>query len=219
MKNGVCFTDRKAAGTQLAEAIRQTYGEFFNHGLIVATPRGGMVVASVVAKQLNLPLDLVAAGKIRAPLDPEVIIGAVAQDGSVVWNEKGLNALAIDNDYRVSAWERQYRDLKRRLEYLRQGKEPLDARGKDVILVDDGMATGYTMRATIAFLKGQQPSRIILAIPVAPQQLAEAFKEMVDGFICLTAPESFWSVGQFYADFGPVTDAEVISLLQNSCQI
>lgn len=213
MRKDFCFIDRADAGRQIAEKIKEKKDIKCNESLVIGMPRGGVMVASVVAKALKLPLDLVVAGKIRSPLDSEVIIGAVAQDGSSIWNEKALNALATDYDYRVSAMEREHREVLRRLAYLRREWPPLNVKGKDVILVDDGMATGYTMRAAIACLKGQEPAGILLAIPVAPVQVAESLKELVDDLICLATPEPFGSVGQYYADFPPVTDEDVKLIL------
>jgi len=193
------FKDRKAAGSLLAKKLRRTKAD-----LILGIPRGGVVVAAEIAKALKLPLDIVVVRKIGHPNQPELALGAVDSDGEAVLDESLISQFEIKK-----AWK----EVKRREDEYRQGKEPIDVEGKTVILVDDGIATGLTTLSAINYLKRHQASKIILAVPVASTEAVDKLSKEVWEMVVLHTPEYFQAVGQFYHDFEEVTDEEVVQLL------
>jgi predicted phosphoribosyltransferase len=205
------FKDREDAARQLAMLLEK-YRD--NEDVVVfAIPRGGVVIGRVIADYLNVPLDITVAKKIGAPFNEELAIGAVGPTGSPIINEVAVRRLRIDEGYIEKTIRQKMDEIKTRLEKYRGNADYRSLSGEKAILVDDGIATGYTVRAAIAFLKDLKAGKIILASPViAPDTLTE-LKPQVDEVVYLSSEEPFYAVGQFYEDFGQVTDEEVITLL------
>lgn len=204
------YQDRIDAGIQLAESL----SSYKSRGVVVlAIPRGGVVVAAEVAKALEAPLDLVIPRKIGAPGNEELAIGAVAGTGQVIINEALAQSLSVSEDYLQRAILKELQEIKRRRRlYLGESKE-YDLTGKTAILVDDGLATGSTAKAAIKATRSKQPAKLVLAIPVAPRDTVETISKMVDELVCLKIPGDFFAVGQFYYNFDQVNDAEVVEIL------
>jgi len=166
---------------------------------------------------LNVPLDLIIPRKIGAPSQPELAIGAVAQDGTIVLNNRLVQQLGISKDYIEKESRKQIQEIERRLKKYRSNlKQYPNVKNKNVILIDDGIATGATVKAAILSLRKQKPKSIIIAIPVAPPDTIDSLKEQADKVICLETPDIFYAIGQFYQDFAQTTDDEVINLLRKS---
>ncbi len=209
------FNNRKDAGEKLAERFIELRGENLS---VVVVPRGGVVVGAEIAKTLGVPLEVVISRKIGSPFNPEVAIGAVTPDGEVMLNQRFMKAYNVEQRHLKPEIAAAKEELRRRLELYRQGQEPCSWEGRTIILVDDGIATGFTISATIEYIKRQRPQKLILAIPVAPIEVAEDFRTKVDDVVCLIAAEDFYAVGQFYQQFNEVQDQEVLALLkQYSC--
>lgn len=210
------FKDRESAGKLLAKRLRHLS---FDRGTIVlGIPRGGVVVASEIAKELKLPLDIIVTRKIGHPNQPELALGAVDSDGEVIWDEGLKQELRIMNYELREEVENQRQEITRREKVYRQDRKALDITGKIVILVDDGIATGATILAAIRFLKRHQAKKIILAVPVASQEAVERIVRELGEFgevVVLETPQYFQAVGQFYQNFLPVSDEEVIKYLNH----
>jgi len=204
------FADRREAGRKLAAELLEYKGK---DAVVVAIPRGGVVVADEVARELNCPLDLIIPRKIGAPGNPELAIGAVAGAGKVIINENLKYGLGVSDGYLDEEIKRQLKEIERRRGMYFGGKPPTGFKDKTVILVDDGLATGYTATAAVSAIREERPREIILAVPVAPRDTCQALSKKVDKMICLSAPEMFYAVGQFYQDFSQTTDDEVIEIL------
>lgn len=206
------FEDRHEAGRLLAERLRFLKGK--KDLIVLAIPRGGVVVGSEIARSLDVPLDVYITRKIGAPYNPELAIGAIASDGTLLLDRSLASRLGVSEEYIQAQTTREKEEIERRLAQYRGGHPPLELKGKRVILVDDGIATGATIEATINALRKSEPEELILAVPVAPQETVERLKKRVDRLVCLHAPEVFWAVGAFYARFDQTSDEEVISLLK-----
>lgn len=204
------FKNRKDAGAQLAAALQMLS---LKTGIVIGLPRGGVVVAAEVAKGLHLPLDVIIPRKIGAPFNPELAIGALAGD-IVLLNDEMIAGFAINHAYLDEEIAKEKKEAARRLSLYRSGKPAQDFHGKTVILVDDGIATGATMRASIRYLQKCQVMRLIVAVPVAPLEAIQKLRKEGLEVICLSTPASFYAVGQFYEDFPQTEDAEVIALLK-----
>jgi predicted phosphoribosyltransferase len=206
------FRDRREAGRQLAERLAFLKGE---NGLVVlGIPRGGVVVAAEVARALGAPLDIFIAHKIGAPFNPELAIGALTSTGDVVLDEEMVACLQLRRADILREIEHQREEIARRLELFRRGCPPLDLHDKVLVVVDDGIATGATMLASLRALRKLEPAKLILAVPVAPPETMARLREECDQAVAVATPEPFWSVGRFYAHFGQTDDAEVIQLLE-----
>jgi putative phosphoribosyl transferase len=207
------FKDRIEAGRILAEALSEYKDK---NPIILAIPRGGVVVAYEVAKALNAPLDLIIPRKIGAPNQPELAIGAVTKDGTTVLNRDILQYLRVPDDYVKEEVGHQVDEIKRRMDRYLGDKPRLSVEGKVVIIIDDGVATGATIRAAIASIRKRKPALIVLAIPVGPPDTIEELRREADKVICLMTPEPFFAIGQFYESFEQTSDEEVIQILSKS---
>ena len=207
------FADRFEAGRLLARQL--SFHKVPDDAVVLALPRGGVPVGFAIAEQLNLPLDVVVARKLGVPWQPEVAMGAIA--GSVrVLNEQLIQEFGIDEEAVDAIVSRERAEVKRREELYRVGRPPLELRGRSVILVDDGIAMGSTMTAAARYVQSLNPAAVIIAIPIGSRQACMRLISEVDDLVCLTAPEPFYAVGQWYRDFHPVSDTEVLTLLAES---
>jgi putative phosphoribosyl transferase len=208
------FQNREEAGRKLGERLHAYAGR--EETIVLGVPRGGVVVAYEVAKALDVPLDVLVLRKLGVPWQEELAFGAIAAGGVRILDDDTVELLSLSQAdiERVAAKEQI--ELERRERTYRAGKAPLDLRGKTVILVDDGIATGASARAAIHALRAMGPQRIVLAVPVAPRATAERLGEEADEVVCAETPETFYAIGQFYADFFPVEDLKVIGLLERA---
>lgn len=206
------FDNRRDAGRKLAGALQH----YANRPdvLVLALPRGGVPVAFEVARALNAPLDVFLVRKLGVPGHEELAMGAIATGGVIVLNDSVVQALRIGREEldRVAAAERA--ELARRERAYRGDRPAPDVRGRTAILIDDGLATGSTMRAAAAALRRQEPARIVIAVPVSSPQTCQELGAEVDEIVCLLTPEMFYAVGMWYIDFSPTTDEEVRDLLR-----
>jgi putative phosphoribosyl transferase len=207
------FLDRKDAGQQLAEALKKYSGQ--TNTIILGLPRGGVVVASEIAKILHLPLDIIISRKIAVPHDPEFAIGAIDETGEGIWDATTIKLLKISQDYLKKSIKIEKAEAKRRLILYRSGQKPLALQGKTVILIDDGIATGLTMRAAIRSVKKKGTQKVIVAIPVIAADSIRTINAEADELIYLEAPEEFGAVARFYQHFEQTTDEEVIETMIN----
>jgi len=205
------FENRDEAGRILGERLR-AYADR-DDVIILALPRGGVPVGYRVARVLGAPLDVFLVRKLGVPGHEELAMGAIASSGVRVLNEEVLSYLSVDRKVLEGVTERELRELDRREEEYRGGLPPPDVRGKTALLVDDGLATGSTMRAAVQALKQLGPSRIVVAVPTAAPQTCEEFAVEVDEVVCAITPEPFYAVGAWYKDFSQTTDDEVRELL------
>ncbi|MGE5541583.1 MAG: phosphoribosyltransferase, partial [Bacillota bacterium] len=181
--------------------------------VVLGIPRGGVVVAAEVARGLEAPIDVIIPRKIGAPSNAELAIGAIAQDGTVILDEAMVRALRVERGYIEREARRQTAEIDRRLWVYRGDRPAVGLGSMDVIVVDDGIATGLTMTAALRSVSNQSPSSVVLAVPVAPAEAVERLAPEVDHLVCLATPEPFYAVGQWYARFDQVDDDEVISIL------
>jgi predicted phosphoribosyltransferase len=210
------FRDRTEAGRVLAEKLSRYAGR--PDVLVLALPRGGVPVAYEVARALHAPLDVFLVRKLGMPGLEELAMGAIASGGIRVLNEDVVQTLQIPEDVIEAAVASEERELERREREYRDDRPPLNVRGRTVILVDDGLATGSTMRAAVAALRQQQPAAIIVAVPVAASSTCAELAEEVDDIVCARMPEPFRAVGLWYDNFSQTTDQEVRDLLQQAAE-
>lgn len=204
------FANRSEAGKQLAERLRNYAGE---GTIVLALPRGGVVVGYEVARVLRLPLDVIITRKIGAPGAPEYAIGAVAENGEVLLNDAEIRLMGISQKYIEEEIARQRAEIERRKDLYRGGKPFPRLTGRRVILVDDGIATGFTVRTSIKAIMAEKPLELVLAVPVAPAEAIDELAAMVDAVVCLDTPSPFIAVGAWYRSFEQTTDEEVGALL------
>ena len=183
---------------------------------MLALPRGGVATAYEIAHNLSAPLDIVIVRKIGFPGQPELGIGAVSETGAVVLNESIISTYGVPKDYIEREIARQKEEISRRVKLYRKGKSLPNLEDKTIILVDDGVATGATIKAAISTLRKEKIRKLIAALPVAPPGMAGELKQMVDTFICIETPFDFMAVGAYYNDFTQVSDEEVIDFLERS---
>ncbi|MFI5265173.1 MAG: phosphoribosyltransferase [Candidatus Levyibacteriota bacterium] len=204
------FKNRKEAGILLAKKLARYKN---NPNVVVyALPRGGVIIGDAVARFLSCPLDLVITRKIGHPNNPEYAIAAIAQNGKLIVEE--ADTADVDKKWLESEIERQQKEIqRRRLEYV-GGRSMIAARGKIAILVDDGIATGLTIRVGAIELKRLKPQKIIIAVPVAPESSVSELLQVADEVIALDTPSDLGAIGSFYQDFSPVEDREVKTIMQ-----
>jgi len=206
------FYDRREAGERLAEELAKKFPQV-EKGIVLALPRGGVIVGFEVSRILNLPLDIIVTRKIGAPLNPEYAVAAVGL-GSLILNKREK----IAPDFMKKEVERERQEIQRRLKEYRGEHAWPKLTSKIVFLVDDGLATGLTMQAAIQEVKLEKPKKIIVAVPVASPEVARELKSMVEEIIVLNQEPLFFAVGQFYQNFSETADEEVKKLLQESWQ-
>lgn len=210
------FQNRTEAGRQLAASLGHYRRQ--PNVVVLALPRGGVPVAAEVASSLGAPLDLLLVRKLGLPGHEELAMGAIASGDAMVLNESLLSQLPIGQDTINSVAERERRELARRDQAYRGERPPPAVEGKTVIVVDDGVATGATMRAGISALKQLMPARIVAAVPVAPPDTVNLLEQEADEVVALSTPEPFYGVGYWYEDFGQTSDEEVRSHLAQAWQ-
>jgi putative phosphoribosyl transferase len=206
------FPDRKAAGEQLAESLIE-YKD--RDPVVLALPRGGVPVALEVAEALNAPLDVILVRKIGAPGQPELAVGAVVDGGSpeIVINEDVKEPLGIEDSYIAEESARQLAEIERRRKLYIGDRSRPEIAGKTAIIVDDGIATGATVRAAVHAVRRRSPERLVLAVPVAPPDTVETLRGEVDDLVCLHAPTFFVAISPYYREFHQLDDEEVVSIL------
>lgn len=208
------YEDRRHAGQVLAEALKHYKGR--SHLEILALPRGGVPVGYEVARALGAPLEVFIVRKLGVPGYEELAMGAIASGGAQVLSRPLILRLGIPEKAIASAIAREREELARRERVYRGERAPLQLQGKTVILVDDGLATGSTMRAAAAGLQALKPARLVVAVPVAARETCEELAGEVDEVVCAATPDPFVSVGSWYEDFTQTEDDEVHALLAQS---
>ncbi len=205
------FQDRRDAGRQLAAVLR---GYRDRRPVVLAIPRGGVVVGYEVARGLGAPLDVVVPRKLRAPHNPELAVGAVAYDGTVFLDAPLIANLGVSDFYLREETAEQLEEIRRRMVAYRGERPSPSLAGATAIVADDGIATGSTMIAALRAVRGMGPAAVVAAIPVAPADTVMRLRDEADDVVCLHTPTIFYAVGQFYIDFGQTDDDEVVSLLR-----
>ena len=208
------FLNRSEAGRALARELSTYAGR--NDVVVLALPRGGVPVGFAIARALHAPLDVFLVRKLGAPGYEELAMGAIASGGTRVLNEAVIEHLRITAEQIEEVARTEQRELERREQAFRNGTPPVYFSGRICILVDDGLATGSTMRAAVMALKKQNPARIIVAVPVASADTCADFQPLVDEVVCLYTPEPFLAVGRWYDDFTQTTDEEVRDCLERA---
>lgn len=206
------YRDRVEAGKILAQSLIQYKDEDL---VVLAIPRGGVVVAKEIAMALDAQMDLVIPRKIRAPLNKELAIGAVVDKDNSIIDKDLVNRLDVSDEYLKSEIDKQIDEIKRRRFMYMGSIEKSDLEDKVAILVDDGLATGSTAKAAIKLVRSMKPRKLIVALPVGPENTVATLGDMVDDVICLETPANFFAVGQVYEDFEQVTDNEVVEIISN----
>jgi putative phosphoribosyl transferase len=210
------FINRKDAGQKLAKKLQAYAG---HPNLVVqALPRGGVPVAYEVARALHAPLDIYLVRKLGVPGHEELAMGAIASGGFRVLNDDLVRALKIPPEVVDQVTRREQKELERREQAYRGDRPRLELRGHTVILIDDGLATGASMRAAVAGIRAQSPAHIVVAVPTAAIETCQMFQSQVDEVVCATTPTPFFGVGYWYEDFSQTSDTEVIALLEQAAR-
>jgi predicted phosphoribosyltransferase len=204
------FANRTEAGAQLGELLRQ---RDWTDPVVLGLARGGLPVAAPVAAALGAPLDVAVARKIGAPAQPEFGLGAVTADGPAYYDRRSLAALGLTEDDLRAVCERERAEARRRLDRYRQSADPVRLTDRDVMLIDDGLATGVTARAALGQLRAASPRRLVFAAPVCAHDSRAEMRTEIDEVICLSAPHEFVAVGLWYRDFPQTSDEEVLATL------
>jgi putative phosphoribosyl transferase len=212
-QEGAVFKDRRDAGRQLG---RRLSGYAARRPVVVALPRGGVPVAAEIAQRLGAPLDVLVVRKIGLPWQPELAIGAVAEGNVCIVNGALIEETGVSGDELVEVIGRERVELERRVRAYRGERSPIRLDGRVVILVDDGLATGYTARAAIKQIRRRGASRVVLAVPVAPEDSVATMGRVADEFVVLQTPAWFLSIGEHYEDFRQTSDEDVVALLQQA---
>ncbi|HEX4530868.1 MAG TPA: phosphoribosyltransferase family protein [Acidimicrobiia bacterium] len=208
----VPFPNRRAGGAALA-ALLSARRELDPDPVVVALPRGGVPVGVEVADALGAPLDVIIVRKLGTPGQPELAMGAIGEGGARILNHEVLDALRITDGELEAVAAREQRELDRRAQRLRAGRARVPLTGHTAILVDDGLATGSTARAAILVARAQGARRVVVATPVAPRSTVVELGEVADAVVCVATPEPFRAIGQWYVDFRPTSDDQVVALL------
>lgn len=210
------FKDRVGAGVALATALKFTVKR--NKGskppLVLGIPRGGIIVADIIAKKMNADFDVIISRKLTSPDNKESAIGAVMSDGSIYLDEFLVHSLKVPPEYIEREKQEQLKEIERRTALYRPNSKEYEINGKTVILVDDGIATGATVIAAARWIKRQQPNKLVIAAPLAQPQAVDLLKREADAVEILSTPSNFGSVSQFYQSFDPISDEKVIQVLK-----
>ena len=209
------FSNRVEAGRRLATSLKGLVGKDV---VVLAVPRGGVVVGFEVAHALSGPLDVIIPRKIGAPNNSELAIGAMTEDGTIILDDKLVRYLQVSKDYVREESERQRLEIERRLRLYRGDAPYPSLSNREVIIVDDGVATGSTMKAAVASVRKRGAKIVVIAVPVGPASTIQELKKDADNVVCLHTPEPFYSIGQFYEDFTQTSDEEVAELLKHNRQ-
>ena len=209
------FINREEAGKLLAGELYDYIGK---NVVVVGIPRGGVVVANEIAKGLGADVDIILAHKLGAPGHEELAVGAIAEDGRLVLNRQVVEDLGVADAFIRKEKARQIAEMKRRSELLRRVHPKIPLEGKIVIITDDGVATGATVQAALWAVRAEKPEKLVAALPVGPEDTIRRLAEDADEMVCLKAPPMFAAVGQFYENFLPVDDSEVVRILGESQQ-
>ena len=207
------FKNREDAALQLAQRLKRRR---LTDPVVLGIPRGGVVTAAVLARELHAELDVVLSRKLRAPHQPELAIGAIGEDGEIYLSSFAREVPGVTEDYIRRERYRQMKEITRRRALFRTARPAAEVAGRSVIVTDDGIATGSTMFAALHVLGARQPREIIVAVPVAPPHTLQRLAPQCNHVECLMSPENFAAVGQFYADFAQVEDDEAVRLLRES---
>lgn len=211
------FRDRDDAGRQLANRLA---GMNLTNPVVLALPRGGIPVARPVAAALHAPLDLLLVRKIGVPTQPELAAAAIV-DGEhpeIVLNRPVMSLVGLTEDEIDDLAQPELWEIERRRKVYMKDKSPVSVEGRTAVVVDDGIATGTTVRAALSALRRRRPARLVLAVPVAPAETIEALRPLVDDVVCLQAPQDFYALSPFYQEFHQLTDAEVTRMLEPSSE-
>lgn len=206
------FEDRFDAGERLALEIERRIGR---PSLVLGIPRGGVIVGYVIAKRLQTELDVVIVRKIGVPGNPELAVAAIAEDGELAIEEEVANLYGVSYEYIERQARRENEEINRRLEKFRNKKRVIEVRDKEVLVVDDGLATGTTMVAALKSVRKKLPKRLIAAAPVASHEAVKKIQPIADDVVVLYVPEDFFAIGEFYRDFSQVDDEEVLMYLSS----
>jgi putative phosphoribosyl transferase len=208
------FQDRQEAGQVLADKLKDYKGK--PETVVLALPRGGVPVGYEVAEKLQLPLDIFVVRKLGVPWNEEFAMGAIASGGSCYLNQDTILSLHIPQDTVNHIIEQERAELERREKVYRENAPPIEVQNKTVILVDDGLATGASMKAAVMAVRQRNPARIIVAVPVAAKEVRDQFMREADEVVCVETPEPFFAVGEWYENFGAISNEEVRTLLEKS---
>ena len=204
--------DRVEAGKRLASAVKSVGKD----AIILGVPRGGVVVGFEVAQALCVPLDIIVTKKIGAPENPELAVGAVAEDGTYILDEDILRQIYVPKEYIAEEVERQKQEIQRRLIRYRGDVPYPTLKNREVVVIDDGVATGSTLKAALHLLSGKGAKTVVVAVPVGPPETIRELRKLADRVVVLFTPEPFYAIGQFYVDFSQTSDKEVIELLRRN---
>jgi putative phosphoribosyl transferase len=207
------FADRVAAGRALGPRLGHLRGA---DAVVVGVPRGGVPVAAQVAAALDAPLDVIVVRKLGVPSQPELAMGAIGEGGVRVVDDTVIRAMGISHAALVDAETRERAELDRRIRRYRGGRAPIALAGRTVVMVDDGIATGSSIRAACRVARAQEAARIVVAVPVAPPGRTAALRDVADEAVSVQCPDDFGSVGQFYADFAPPGDGQIATCLEDA---
>ncbi|GAB3147612.1 phosphoribosyltransferase [Microbispora hainanensis] len=210
------FVDRRDAGRRLGERLRELPG--MEDAVVVGLPRGGVVVASEVAKALGAPLDVIVVRKLGVPYQPELGFGAIGEGGVRVLNPEVIRLANITPEEMAEVERRERAELERRARRFRGGREPVDLAGRTVIVVDDGIATGGTARAACQVARAQGASRVVLAVPVGAPETIASLRRDADEVVCLEMPDHLYAIGAWYEDFTQASDEDVVECLRQAAE-
>lgn len=207
------FLDRQTAGRKLAQRLSYLKNKDV---IVLGLPRGGVPIASEVAKEINAPLDVIVVRKLGVPSRPELAMGAVGEGGVIIRNDEVIRMAIVSEGQFVAAQVREEKEVTERARKFRDGRSPVSLRGRVALLIDDGIATGSTAQAACDVARALGAEKVILAVPVGSREAVNALAAKADEVISLEIPDNFFAVGQWYEDFSPVSDEDVIQLLRES---